>query len=358
MAAGIRKCLDLGPSLNDPWVNLTDPVTFQKVLDTRTKWIRTWINWAWVEYSPGNYRWDAIQQLDAVITKARQNNIGVVLCTWYFPKWANGTANVDEPTYRLRDRDRGGGKRKELEFGIPQGQLGVNGYWGKWIQFLFNRYHNYGCGVILEIMNEPNLQWWPQQDSQGNITSGCDAAQMMQTAASIASWYPADQQMPIAAPAMSDTRRSTTPLDTRYNDFLVNVKAGLENLSFRGTPTFMWSHHNYADIEMWQHVAYDAVWNMLKGWWRGWSATTNDGSNPAIWITEGGARLNEVNNSEALQGERVRNNYTLMAMASGAAMFTNYQLHTTDYDSGLMRRYPSTFKRPVWQTFYDMAPNY
>lgn len=358
MATGIRKMLDLGPmDYPGDTEDLTYPGNLQKVLDTGTKFVRIWMRWPKAMPAPNTFDWNYIANIDAQIALARQYDIGVVLVSWEFPRWSNGTVN-QPANYQSQDRllgynSDGTPRYKAFEQGVPVIELGVGGYWGAWISWLIGRYGKYGCGVILELFNEPNFQWWPQQDSSGNITSSNKAAEMMQTAATVSSmWgYP----MPIAAPASSDTRRATTRMWTNYQQFMTELRTDLLNLNFHGHPTFMWSHHNYADVETGNYNGYAHTWNSLYGWWHGWSATAADGTNPGIWITEGGCRLTEVGGNLNTQASRVGGMYQVMAIASGVQMFTNYLLHTVpSYDTGLMNPWPNATKRPVWNTFHNM----
>jgi hypothetical protein len=358
MAAGIRKCLDLGPldDGGDQDGNLHNAAIVQRMLETRTRWVRIWIRWPKAQLGPGHFEWGYIGLIDQQIAIAKAHGLGVVLVNWEFPRWANGTANVNPNTYAVADRDQGGGNLKSLEQGVPSGQLGVNGYWGQWINFLINRYRGYSCGIVLEIMNEPNFQWWPQRDANNSIISHLKAAEMMHTAAQINAWY--GNPIPLAAPAISDTRRASDRRWTRYSDFIPMMRQALQSYNFRGNSMFMWSHHNYADVETASTAAWALTRNTLAGWWLGWSQTNANGSNPGIWITEGGCRLNEAGGNSTTQANRVWNMYQTMVGAPGAAMFTNYLLHTaTSYNTGVLEVYPNATRRPVWQRFHDMAPN-
>jgi hypothetical protein len=350
-AAGIRKCLDLGPA-----ADLNDPTTLFQTVASGTKWIRLWASWADAMPTPSGLRagWEA--NLDEQIFIARAHGLNVVLVTWHFPTWANGTQNVP-PDYMAADRAKPGGGLKELIYGVPADQLGVDGHWGHWIHYLIQKVAGYGAGVALEIMNEPNYQWWPQQTADGQISVGYKAAEMMQTAANINFFY----GVPLLAPATSDTRGSSNPRSvTSYGNFLSALKGALQYLNFNGNANFRWSHHNYRDIETSTASGYTAAFNTLSGWWQG----SKTGGQPAIWITEGGARMgsSEVNENLTTQANKVASAYAVMAAASGAAMFTNYLLHDPG-DSPQQEAVDSALialngqPRPVWTTFLNMAGN-
>lgn len=58
MAAGIRKCLDMGPidypgDTND----VLYPGNMNLILDTGTRWVRIWMRWDLAMPAPGQYNW-------------------------------------------------------------------------------------------------------------------------------------------------------------------------------------------------------------------------------------------------------------------------------------------------------------
>jgi hypothetical protein len=368
LSTNIRKCLDLAAAIEHPWQNLTTPEILYAVVASGTKWIRCWVGWdRMMPNGPGNSDPDPVylDLIDDQIDTAKAHGINVILVTQAFPRWANGTTNVDPKTYAFADRNRApAGEQpdlKPLEQGVPTGQLGVQGHWGQWIQWLVARYKP-KQNVVLEIMNEPNLEWWPQLDGDGNVSSPCRAAEMMVTAAAIAQNY----GMYIMAPALSDSRAAGGRLYTRYDSFLSSLRTQLTNLNFAGNDHFIWSQHNYIDTEQQSLAGYTAAYNTLAtgNWWQGWKDPVGK---PGIWFTEGGARLPKVGGNETTQASRVIDAYTSMKLAAGASMYTNYQLYSaTNTDSGLWKRHDETPPvpkpadwpaRPVWYKFLQMANN-
>jgi hypothetical protein len=329
-----------------------------KVIDSGARWVRLWVRWdvampARDQFETAGY----LAALDDQIRVCRENGIGVVLVSWRFPRWANYTEDVDPNTYARQDRVRADGSQlKDLEYGIPAAELGTDRAWGQWVHHLISRYRHNGCGVILEVMNEPNFQMWPQRDQDGDLMIGQKVAEMMHTAAVVSSWH--GHAMPIAAPATSDFRRSSTRYETYFSDFVAALKQALTGMNFRGMPTYIWTHHNYKDIEDQNSIGVAQTRNMLVGFWRGWSATSSDGSNPAVWITEGGARRHIVGTYEA-QATRVGSAWNRMVSQAGAVMFTNYLLHSVPdpFDQGLRHPLPDDGIRPVWNTFKGWPGN-
>ena len=111
-AAGLAKAISMGSSDNggDP-EDLTAHGNLDLVHETGARWVRIWIRWdkaqplppARVPLSalggPANdlpgcgtgcgFRY--VQAIDAQIAQARAAGLGVILVTWHFPRWANGT---------------------------------------------------------------------------------------------------------------------------------------------------------------------------------------------------------------------------------------------------------------------------
>jgi hypothetical protein len=333
-----------------------------KITASGTRWVRLWARWDKLEVANGVYDTAAVANLDQQILRLRQLGIGVVLVSYYFPRWVNGTQNLTPEQANNYKRDYrtyrdGSGALKQLEWEIPLTQLGVNSVYGRWINFLITRYKQYGCGVVLELMNEPNYQMWPQRNGIENsspLIIQNKVAEMMYTAHQISAFH--GHQMPIAAPAAADFRRGSTRYETELKDFIPALKTALNSYNnFRGGPTFMWTQHNYTDVETFADMGQLFTRAHLLGWWRGWSATNSDGSNPAIWLTEGGARPSKVSPSTyERQAEAVAAAWARLQNAAGVEMFTNYLLHSTwDYDTGLRDPMPGVGTlRPVGHRFH------
>jgi hypothetical protein len=351
------------------------------VKQTGARWVRLWIRWdkaqplppAWVPWSrlasatndlPGcgtgcGYRY--IASLDAQIAAARAAGLNVILVSWHFPRWANGTAGKPAD-WASEDRAPAGTPVegfKPMEMRLPVGQLSTDGYYGRWIDWLVGRYAAYGHNLALEIMNEPNLQMWPQEGpsttgdpfAPGPVVIGSYVAEMMNTARSVA----AARGNPIlmAGPGLSDHLGADSRTET---NFRTAVSATLGGLSSGGwSEDFVWTHHNYADVEqdMPSPTRADAVRTLLLGRWDGRGGSAD----PKLWLTEGGARLGSGDATDLTrQAELVRLNYERMSVAPGIEMWTNYMLYSNPYaDSGLRHaRLAGGAPRPVWDTFVGL----
>ena len=348
------------------------------VKQTGAGWVRLWIRWDKAQlYAPSLLPWSMVDSpandapfcgtgcgfryiasIDAQVAAARAAGLNVILVSWNFPRWANGTLGKP-PEWAREDRGTAAtpaDQLKPMEMRIPIGQLGPEGYYGRWIDWLVARYAPYGHAFALEVMNEPNLQMWPQQGpsptadpfAPGPVVIGSYTAQMMNTAQTVA----ARRGNPIlmAGPALSDHVRPDSRLET---NFLTAVPATLAELAPAGwSETFVWTHHNYADVERATEAPTRAALarSYLVGRWGGRGGPAD----PKVWLTEGGARLGSGEASDATrQAELVRRNWVRMSASPGIEMWTNYLLFSSPYaDSGLRDdRLSGGAPRPLWRTF-------
>jgi hypothetical protein len=380
-AAGLSKCvamdsLDHGGDVEDLRVN----ANLEKLLALGTRWVRIWIRWdkaqllppAFVpmtdldgslndapECGPGcGFRY--IQAIDAQVALARAAGLNVILTTWFFPRWANGTA--DKPADWARE-DRGAAtdpveRLKPLEWRIPVGELGPDGPYGRWLAWLMDRYAVHGRGLTLEIMNEPNGQLWPQQARSpsadpygpGEVTVGGHVAEMIATAAALC----ADRGHPIglAAPALSDRPRPDDRLFTSLETAVRQTLAALDELALAPTPSLVWTHHNYSDIErnIPSPTRAESLRQLLWGRWRGRGGP----GDPRVWLTEGGARLGSGDVSDlAAQALLVAASWERMSAAPGIELFSNYLMYGDPVaNSGLCAPIASGgAPRAVWEVF-------
>ena len=377
-AAGLRKCvamdsLNHGGDVEDLRVN----GNLEKLLALGTRWVRIWIRWdkaqlyppAFVPMTaldrpvhdaaicgPGcGYRY--IQAMDEQIALARAVGLNVILTTWFFPRWANDTA--DKPADWARE-DRGSPttppeRLKPLEWRIPIGQLGTTGHYGRWLGWLMDRYAGYGPSLVLEIVNEPNGQLWPQQGPSpsadpygpGELTIGAHVAEMIATARALSAER--GHPIPLAAPALSDRARPNDRLFTALETAVPETLAVLDDLGFEPTPSFVWTHHNYWDIERDVSSATRAelVRELLRGRWRGRGGPAD----PRVWLTEGGARLGSGEVGDlSRQAELLAASWSRMSAAEGIEMFSNYLMYADPVaNSGLCEA--DGTPRPVWDVF-------
>lgn len=273
----------------------------------------------------------------------------VILTTIGFPKWLNGTdpSSITEVEFdpanfvlppdnvlSLPGRKPPGGRKKFLP---------ADFMYSRWVYFLMDTFHpknntRSGARVVgkhvwidaFEFVNEPNIQCAPARDGTPRARS---AALMMDTAwramRSVNRKYGGG--LKLLGPATSDfAKPNAKHPDPR--DFIVFTKALLKDLH-KLDPSgkvfhdgdFGWSHHNYGDVEhiglnlrgLQQQLALlgpllpDAdqqtlfaafspglygkktqhLRDALRGQWFGWHDPGDP--SPAIFLTEGGARLEE-----------------------------------------------------------------
>jgi hypothetical protein len=321
---------------------------------TGTPWVRLWADWPQFqpagdtppESGPGAR---VVAQLDAQIDAARADGRRVMLTAWRFARWANGTDGLDETAdarFRPADRLRPGGDpadRKSLTYLLAD-DLSPGGAWGRWIGWLLARYS--GRIDALEIVNEPNLQLWPQLDARGKLTIDSAVATMMETASALAARV-ADPPL-LVAPATGDPVGDSR-LRTGFDTFTRALLDRLAERRFVPGPGWAWSHHNYTDVESDLSGSLNRVAQvraMLSGRWGGWPH--GDPGAPGILVTESGARPAVVaarfgiaDPAQALlaQAEAIRRGAWRMAVGpegAGVGLLCQY-LFVTDvfYDSGL-----------------------
>ena len=134
--------------------------------------------------------------LDAQIRQACADGLYVLLLPYRHPLWANGTASLvrdsdAEISFMYADRMSAAAwnkyvangrnpavykpSRRALEYKVPDEGYPLDGAWSKFFDFLMRRYHwgqrasgRYVGGF--ELVNEPNLQLWPQRAP--SVTAG------------------------------------------------------------------------------------------------------------------------------------------------------------------------------------------
>jgi hypothetical protein len=376
---GLRKAVSMssinhGGDLED----LTAHGNLTTVGQTGARWVRIWIRWdkaqllppSWVPWSaldsPANdlpgcgtgcgYRY--VQAIDAQIAAARAAGLNVVLANWHFPRWANGTQG--KPADWARP-DRGSPSTpveglKAMEQRVPIGQLGPTGYYGRWLDWLIARYAVYGRSLALEIMNEPNHQLWPQQGPSttgdpygpGPVVIGAYVAEMMSTARAVSAAR--GDPIMLAGPGTSDRFGPDSRAMTNFKTLVPDVLMGLPQAGW--SDNFVWTHHNYADVErnIGSPTRAEQVRDQLLGRWQGLGGS----SDPKVWLTEGGARLGQSQaTGPTMQAELVRRNWERMSAAPGIQMWTTYLLYANPFaDSGLRKdRSAGGAPRAVWSTF-------
>jgi hypothetical protein len=407
MSYTLRKIIDIGPGgviYPGSAQDLRYAQNLSYFSDTRTRWIRFWADWPSLQphpdYAPDDPQnpgaWK-LQALDEQIRLANANGIKVMLMPYRFPTWVNGTSTLSaqkstdaEISFRPADRmtkaawDRyvRNGRdpavyspsRRALEYLLPDDAYGPTSAWAKFFDFLYRRYH-YGQRSSgrwvdgFELVNEPNLQLWPQQapsadpaDAWATSATSIEAAiaGLLKTAQGISSRY-AHSTM-LYAPSISDSDTASSRLYTRYDEFVPRLLDALTATGYLVHSRQAWSHHNYTDVEKRQtSTRTQLIRGLLKGRWSGY----NNGQSPTVFVTEGGARLSRMpalypaEDPRQAQAKCLRDAWALHQRDSGAgagvAMFAQYLLYADpNFDCGLLDPYPSTVKRPAyaaWKAF-------
>jgi hypothetical protein len=379
MATRLRRCIVLGPAgvihPESPQDYRTGSNRFW-LKDTRTRWVRLWADWPSLMPAPDQLDPAITGALDAQIARARADRMRIILTTYRFPRWANGTAAMTpaQLAATMADRRSSGQpdtRAKSLEFRYPD-DLSPTGPFGRFLRLLIERYGRPSAASapvdVLEVCNEPNLQWWPQQGpsatpdpyGRGSIVVDDAVARMFITAKQIAG--DAARDIVLAGPGSADLTASNR-LRTGYHSLGDRVLASLAEAGVVPGPGFAWTHHNYADVTYDQgpgSTAPDAATNparqtnlaadmrsRLVGRWAGWPDA--DVANPQLLLTEGGATLANMRvrygfgapaEQRRKQAELIQRNWARMASDSGdgagIAMTAQYLLYSdASFDSGL-----------------------
>src|SRR3954453_12584214 len=227
MAAGLRRMGVLGPSGTiTPGSShaYRQAANRRFFAETGTRWVRMWADWPTLMPDAGGFVPAIIDSLDEQIALARRDGLRIVLTLYRFPTWANGVdrmsqAQIDDAA---PDRMAEGGaatSAKSLLFKYPD-DVSPASAWGDFVDRIASRYSvgnparpSVDATIdVLEIANEPNLQWWPQQ---GPSTTPGDAfgpgplvvhdvlARMFETARAMG---PSSANEPmLGGPAMADS---------------------------------------------------------------------------------------------------------------------------------------------------------
>jgi len=247
------------------------------------------------------------------------------------------------------------------------------------------------------VVNEPNLQVFPQRSAStatgdllarfevagSALTAQKSVAEMMATMDHIARQY--SPRVALLAPSTSDTdvrtaaRRSTIAVPSPFatmpdglEHFVPALLDELDRIGFQAGPDWIWSYHNYNDIER-GGDRVTALRETVRGRWHG---RTLDGG-PMLFSTEGGIRLvrmaarlgvpvNDARFSGPIRdlqarvlGEAFRLHRRSTGVGAGVALFTQYTLNAdSGFDCGL--REASGAERPaypVWCGLEEFDPH-
>jgi hypothetical protein len=401
MGFGLRRCVALGPAgVIYPGSPQDYRVGNNRVWlrESRTRWVRLWADWPSLMPFADQLDVPRMAALDAQIARARADGLRIILTAYRFPTWANGTDAMtsEQLAATMADRRTPGQpdtRAKSLLFRYPE-DLSPTGAFGRFLALLIKRYSPNqpwpSTSVdVLELCNEPNLGWWPQQApsptadpyGQGPIVLHDAIVRIFLTAKQIAD--DARSYIVLAGPGSADVTTSNR-LRTAYHSLAERILTTLAAADVLPERRFAWTHHNYADVTYDQgpaSTAPDAATNparhtnlaadmrsRLVGRWAGWPA--GDARNPQLLLTEGGATLSNMQVRYGLsdpadqrrkQAELIQRNWDRMASDSadgaGIAMSTQYLFYTATYfDSGLCEEYEAGgATRPSYTTWKGLA---
>src|SRR4051794_33857404 len=401
----LRKMIDIGPGgVIHPGTPQDYRVYSNRTYfsETRTGWIRMWADWPSLQ-PDGRYEIDdpaspgyaSLMALDGQIRQACADGLYVMLLPYRHPLWANGTASLvkdsdAEISFMYADRMSAAAwnkyvakgrnaavynpSRRALEYRVPPEGFPLGGAWAKFFDFLVRRYHygqrasgRYVAGF--ELVNEPNLQLWPQRApsttagdpfaATGTLRVGANVAQLLQTAQAISARV--GHSTSLYAPSSSDSA-IVGRLVTHYTEFTTNVLDSCDAIGYRPHSSQGWSHHNYSDVEGRVTTRVQLLRDRLRGRWTG---KTELGMAPNVGITEGGARpakmksLYPTEDPLAAQAKCLQTAWNLhntgIGGGAGVAMLAQYLLYADpNFDCGLLEPAPATVKRPsyaTWATF-------
>jgi hypothetical protein len=380
MAANLRRMVVLGPS------GTINPGTSHDYrqndnrrffAETGTRWVRMWADWPTLMPTANGFATAIIDSLDAQIALARRDGLRIVLTLYRFPTWANGADQIDPATAEPDRTAPGSTTTKQLQFRYPD-DVGVDSAWGRFVDSIASRYSAGNPARpaldatidVLEIANEPNLQWWPQQGPSttadrfglGPLVVHDVLARMFATAKTIVGRYGGEPMLggPGLADSVGDTRLRTG-YDTLSNALLTTLRGS----GFVAGAGFAWTHHNYTDVTFDQGagstappVTGDRTQNfaanmrrlLIAGGWTGWPAANP--ADPWIMLTEGGVTIQSIRSTARWgipdtnsagqrdkQAELIRRAWDRMASTAdgtGIAVFSNYLWYTDpNFDSGL-----------------------
>jgi hypothetical protein len=308
-------------------------------LIVRVTHIRFWVDWPIVQpdggialEDPANPGMPHLAALDAQVDAAIADGLQVILMPWRYPRWVNHTTELFH--------------RKSPEWRLPDSGHHPYSPWARFVEALWWRYA--GRMSFFEVVNEPNLQLWPQDDIAERVSW------MIATVDEIARRH--DHAATCLAPSISDAESDRPFMITERRPFCEALLDALDRRGFAGGDHWVWSFHNYNDAEL----GGDRVSDMrvqLGTRWRGRRAV--DGG-PLVYATEGGVRLIGVERrygrTYSLQRQRAEQAAMLgdaiarYERTPGIGLFTQYTV-TADpgYDCGLREADGSA--RPAFDAF-------
>jgi hypothetical protein len=327
LAATPRRCVALGPAgciVPGCAQDLRAGDNRALLAQSGTRWVRLWADWPTLMPAPGTLAPDRVAALDDQIAHARADGLRTILTLYRFPAWVNGVSQA--PSF------------------MPPADLSTGGAWGQFVGWTIARYG--GAVDVLELCNEPNLQWSARRLAPEMV------AAMFATAQRLADDL--GSRVVLAGPGVSDVRG--------YDDFTERLLDELDRRRFVAGPRFAWTHHNYSDVA-YATKRTAAVRRRLVGRWAGWP--NGDAGDPQLLITEGGVTLRTIARRFGVSdpaAQRVKQADLLRAAwerlvdspeGAGVALVTQYLFHTDPrYDSGLCETAESGgARRPAFEAW-------
>jgi hypothetical protein len=387
MAANLRRMVVLGPSgtiTPGSSHDYREAGNRRLFAQTGTRWVRMWADWPTLMPDASGFDPAIIGSLDAQIALARRDGLRIVLTLYRFATWANGTDAMSPAQLAATMPDRKASatspdtSAKALNMRYPD-DVSPASAWGDFVDRIASRYSagnparpSLDATIdVLEIGNEPNLQWWPQQGPSndpanafgpGPVVIHDVVARMFATAKTITARYGGEPML--GGPALADSTAATNSrLRTGYDTVSDLLLPRLAADGFVPGPRFVWTHHNYSDVTFDQGAGTTApdattasrTTNLaadmrarLIGRWSGWPA--GDSADPWMMLTEGGVTIQSIRSAarwniadpaaqRAKQAELVQRSWDRMASAAegaGIAVTSNYLWYTDpNFDSGL-----------------------
>jgi hypothetical protein len=403
MAANLRRMVVLGPSGT---INPGTSHDYRQAgnrrffAETGTRWVRMWADWPTLMPTANGFATAIIDSLDEQIALARRDGLRIVLTLYRFPTWANGIDGMSQAELDATMPDRRTATQPDTSAKSPLFRypdvVTPQSAWGDFVDRIASRYSagnparpSLDATIdVLEITNEPNLQWWPQQGrsttadpfAPGPLVVHDVLARMFATAKTIVARY--GNQPMLGGPGLADSVGDTR-LRTGYGTLANSLLATLRTTGFTAGATFAWTHHNYTDVTFDQGAgttapdtattdrtksfAADMRQRLIAGGWAGWPAA--DPSDPWIMLTEGGVTIQSIRSTtrwnipdsnpaaqRAKQAELIQRAWDRMASTAdgaGIAVMSNYLWYTDpNFDSGLADTFASGgATRPAYTTW-------
>jgi hypothetical protein len=308
-------------------------------LIAHTTHLRIWVEWPVVQPrgdvaldDPDNPGLPHLEAIDDQVAAAISDGLQVILLPYRYPRWVNHTTRGD------------GTKLSWLR--LPDAGHGPYSPWARFVEALWARYA--GRMAYFEVVNEPNLQLWPQEGVAERV------AWMISTVDAIAGRH--DHAATCLAPSISDAESDRPARITERAPFVDALLPALERRGFAGGDHWVWSFHNYNDCEL-GGDRVGAMRAQLAGRWRGRAAA--DGG-PLVYATEGGVRLYGVERRTGVAYPPQRQRAEQAAMLAdavaryertpGVDLFTQYTVHADPgYDCGLLE--PDGTMRPAFDAW-------